>query len=162
MMPLLRLDLQKTRAGKGQKEDMYTNKLIERYGFNLDLAILALVTEFGSKIAEPISLKEALTRPDVDEWKKTIDNELESLKMNNTWTVFKLSPIQKAVGCKWVFELKHNPDGSIARDKTRLVAKSSSEVYGVDYFDTFSLVVKIMSIKVIQSLVYFMILRPSS
>jgi hypothetical protein len=32
-------------------------------------------------------------------------------------------PRRKAIGSKWVFKVKHNPDGTSERYKTRLVAK---------------------------------------
>ena len=59
---------------------------------------------------------------------------------------------KKAIGCRWVFVVKFNPDGSIARLKTRLVAKGYAQTYGVDYSDTFSLVAKLTSIHLFISL----------
>ena len=52
-----------------------------------------------------------------------------------------------------MFTVKVNPDGSIARLKTRLVAKGYAQIYGVDYFDTFSSVAKLTSIRLFISLV---------
>ena len=46
------------------------------------------------------------------------------------------------VGCKWVFKLQLNSDGSISRYKVRLVAKGFHQQAGVDFHETFSPVIK--------------------
>ena len=60
---------------------------------------------------------------------------------------------KKAIGCRWVFVIKFNPDGSVARLKARLVVKGYAQIYGVDYSDTFSPVAKLISVHLIISLV---------
>lgn len=55
------------------------------------------------------------------------------------------------VGCKWIFTLKRNPDGTIARYKARLVAKGFTQKPGIDYHETFSLVVKPATIQTVLS-----------
>lgn len=56
------------------------------------------------------------------------------------------------VGCKWVYKIKRKQDGSLDRYKARLVAKGFKQRYGIDYEDTFSLVVKIATICIILSI----------
>jgi len=83
-----------------------------------------------------------------------MNEELQSLERNHTWTLVKPPSGKKIVGCKWVFKKK--VDGSRPesfRYKTRLVAKGYSQVQGVDFNEVFSPVVKHTSIRVLLSLV---------
>ncbi|RVW48822.1 Retrovirus-related Pol polyprotein from transposon RE1 [Vitis vinifera] len=59
----------------------------------------------------------------------------------------------QVVGCKWVFKVKHNSDGSANRYKARLVAKGFHQVPSFDFHDTFSLVIKPTTIRVVLSLI---------
>ena len=51
------------------------------------------------------------------------------------------------VGCKWIYKIKPRSDGSIERYKARLVAKSFTREYEIDYEKSFTLVAQISSIR---------------
>lgn len=79
-------------------------------------------------------------------------DEFQVLLRNNTWTLVPLPPQRKAIGCKWVFRIKQNPDGSIQKYKARLEAKGFHEVQGFDFQETFSPVVKPVIVRTVLSL----------
>ena len=56
------------------------------------------------------------------------------------------------MGCKWVYKIKHNADGSISRYKARLVAKGYNQEYELDYSETFSPVIRQETIRLVLSL----------
>ena len=63
-----------------------------------------------------------------------------------------LLPGHTVIGCKWVFKVKLNPGSSLERYKARLITKDFQQTLGLDYFETFSLVVKPTTIWIVLSL----------
>jgi len=57
------------------------------------------------------------------------------------------------IGNKWVFKIEHRADGLIDMFKACLMAKGFTQIVGIDYEETFSLVVRIASIRLLLALV---------
>ena len=63
-----------------------------------------------------------------------------------------LPPGRKVVSCKWLCKHKLNDAGDVVRFKARLVARGFSQVYGMDYLDTFAPVTKLASIRILLAI----------
>ena len=60
-----------------------------------------------------------------------------------------LPPGKNVVGCKWIFKIKKNADGSFNRFKARLVAQGFSQEEGIDFHEVFAPVAKYNSIRTV-------------
>ena len=71
---------------------------------------------------------------------------------NDAWDLVPLPKGRKLVRYKWVYRTKYASNGSVERLKARLVAKGFSHVEGIDCNETFALVAKMNSIRLVLSL----------
>ncbi|GJR47740.1 ribonuclease H-like domain-containing protein [Tanacetum coccineum] len=86
-------------------------------------------------------------------WCNAIYDEYNALVKNGTWLLVPRHVGVNMVPSMWLFKHKFHVDGTLSRYKARLVANGSSQQLGVDFDETFSLVVKPATIRTVLSLV---------
>ncbi|GKD81550.1 retrotransposon protein, putative, ty1-copia subclass [Tanacetum coccineum] len=101
---------------------------------------------------EPTSYKSAMLDSESNKWIDAINAEIQSLMDNMVWVLVDLPPGCKTVGSKWIFKKKTDMDGIVHTYKSRLVAKGYTQLYGVDYEETFTPVPNIKAIRILISI----------
>jgi len=81
-----------------------------------------------------------------------MDEEMKALDGRETWELVSVPTDVVVVSCRWVFTLKYRSDGFVDRYKVRLVAIGYTQTYGIDYFEIFSPVTRMNSIKILFSI----------
>ncbi|KAJ0459040.1 putative RNA-directed DNA polymerase [Helianthus annuus] len=102
-----------------------------------------------NKLSEPSSFGEASKD---SRWVDAMNLEMEALLRNNTWEIVDLPVGRKPIGCKWIYKIKYKANGEVERYKARLVAKGYSQREGLDFGETFSPVVKMVTVRCVLSI----------
>ena len=104
---------------------------------------------------EPSSIEEALTTPHAEKWLQAANIENNSLETNGTWTLVPRPIDRKVIGTRHVLRIK-NAETSNPIFKVRVVAQGYTQIYGLDYTDTFAPVVKATSIRVLLAIAFLL------
>lgn len=67
-----------------------------------------------------------------------MNEEIDQIEKNDTWTLVSRPKNKNVIGTKWVFWNKMNENGEITRNKARLVCKGYAQEEGIDYGETFA------------------------
>ncbi|XP_040989040.1 uncharacterized mitochondrial protein AtMg00820-like [Juglans microcarpa x Juglans regia] len=109
----------------------------------------ALFSSAISSTNDPHTYKQAAK--DLD-WCKAMEIELDALELNHIWVLTDLPPSKVPIECKYVYKTKYHSNVTVERKNARLVAKGFTQQEGVDYHETFSPVVKIVTVRTILAL----------
>lgn len=101
---------------------------------------------------EPQSFMEAIEITNKEKWLQSMEEEMKSLKENETYDLVKLPDGKRALKNKWVFKLKSEENNPNPRYKARIVVKGCHQKKGIDFEEIFSPVVKMTSIRAILGL----------
>jgi len=101
---------------------------------------------------EPQSITEAKRLKDWPKWERAVEEELQNLMEHGTWEVIPKLEDANVVGCKWVFKIKKDENGAIAKYKAQLIAQGFMQEWGVNYTETYTPVTHLSSIRLALTL----------
>jgi hypothetical protein len=99
-----------------------------------------------------LTLKEALSGPDAEEWQQAIDYEIGQLEKLVTWEITDPPRGANIIPCHFVLATKRGPDGEKIKLRARLVANGQRQEYGIDYQETFAPTSKMTTIQTVLSM----------
>jgi Reverse transcriptase (RNA-dependent DNA polymerase) len=98
----------------------------------------------GAEGSNP-SFDDVRNRADWPLWEEVIRVELKNLKDNGTWTMVERPPGANIVNSRWVLHVKKNAAGEVKKYKARLVAKGFTQIYGINFYETYAPVARLAS-----------------
>ncbi|GJU14490.1 retrovirus-related pol polyprotein from transposon TNT 1-94 [Tanacetum coccineum] len=95
---------------------------------------------------EPKNVNEALGD---ESWIVAMQEELNQFIANDVWELVPQPKNMTIIGTKWVFRNKLDENGIVSRNKARLVAQGYNQQEGIDYDETYALVARLESIRIL-------------
>ncbi|GJY64355.1 retrovirus-related pol polyprotein from transposon TNT 1-94 [Tanacetum coccineum] len=95
---------------------------------------------------EPKNVNEALGD---ESWIVAMQEELNQFVANDVWELVPQPRNMTIIGTKWVFRNKLDENGIVSRNKARLVAQGYNQQEGIDYDETYALVARLESIRIL-------------
>ena len=129
----------------GEVEPKHSKRARVKKSFSLDFLTYLLKRE-------PRTYKETMNSTEGLMWKEVIDSDIESMLHNQTWELVELLLGCKTLSSKWVIKRKRKVDGLINKYKARLMIKGYKQTECLDYFDTYSPITRINSIRMVLAI----------
>ncbi|GLJ07110.1 hypothetical protein SUGI_0058650 [Cryptomeria japonica] len=85
-----------------------------------------------------------------------MDEELEQIEKNETWTLVPRPENKNMIGTKWVFKNKMDETGQVVRNKARLVCKGYAHEEHLDCRETFASVARLEGVKILLAYASYM------
>ena len=78
-----------------------------------------------------------------------MQEELHQFERNKVWHLEQQPRNRTVIGTKWVFRNKLDEQGTVTRNKARLVVQGYNQEAGIDYEETFAPVARIEAIRIL-------------
>ncbi|XP_070031955.1 uncharacterized protein [Nicotiana tomentosiformis] len=104
-------------------------------------------------LIEPKNVAKALQDTD---WVNAMQDELNKFERSHVWHLVPRPKDKSVIGTKWVFINKLDEDGTVTRNKARLVVQGYSQEKGIDYDETFAPVARLEAIRLLIAFADYM------
>ncbi len=111
-----------------------------------------LLAHVKKETAAPSSVKGAMSSPQRAEWLSAMVEEVGDMQRRGTWSLCDLPPGEKAIGCKFVFSLKCDENGEVAKYKARLMAMGNEKSEDYDKEELFAPTAHFATMRMLLSL----------
>ena len=115
-----------TSANERLRRSTRQKNRVVRFGYNEYMAHHYAYMTRVAEVREPESYAEAAKDAN---WRTAMEE-------NETWDLVDAPKGVKPIGCRWVYKIKYNTDGSVNRYKARLLAKGYAQKHDIDYDET--------------------------
>ncbi|GBN20202.1 Retrovirus-related Pol polyprotein from transposon TNT 1-94, partial [Araneus ventricosus] len=95
----------------------------------------------------PKTFKETQISPDKEKWNEAMSEEIKLMQNRKVWDLVEPKSNMKVLGCRWVYNIKHDEKNNVKKYKSRLVAQGFKQRPGVDFTDVFAPLVNFDIIK---------------
>jgi hypothetical protein len=80
---------------------------------------------------------------------EAMHEELHQFTLNDVWSMVPRPSNHNVIGTKWIFKNKSQENGIVIQNKARLVTQGYTQVEEIDFDETFALVARLESIRVL-------------
>jgi len=118
--------------------------------YNNQIHFLSFSTDISSN--EVFTYKEAMNQEDTHLFVEAMQNEVADHELWDHWTIVPCSTVPKTTKPNqaiWSFEWKWHPDGTLVKHKARMCAHGGMQQWGTNYWETYSPVVNMVTVRLI-------------
>ena len=104
---------------------------------------------------EVFTLRQAMKEDDRMDFVAAMENEIKDHEQRGHWTIVDKTSLPKnakPIKAIWSFKRKRRPDGSLLKHKARLCAHGGMQQWGDNYWETYSPVVNMLSVRLLLSI----------
>ena len=112
--------------------------------------MLAFSTDISSN--EVFTFREAMKQEDKLDFVQAMEKEIEDHQSRDHWSIVERSSLPdtaKPIRAIWSFKRKRRPDGTLLKHKARLCAHGGMQTWGTNYWETYSPVVNMITVRLI-------------